>query len=162
MSIIPAAGAFALCLLWGIERSTRLKKRALLLAELKQLITEFSVAIRCTAPTLDELVLHCSGVFGELLRQQLANSPDVRCAWAEAVLQLSHCSFCGSEEASILSDLGRDLGTCSAEGQLSLLTMHLERLSRLCAEAEQDRKIKGKLFRSVGTLTGLGAAILIL
>ena len=162
MSIIPAAGAFVLCLLWGTERSTQLKKRAQLLSELKQMTIQFSVAISCTAPPLDELILHCGGVFGQLLRQKLERYPDVRSAWQEAVAQLSECRFCGSGETELLMQLGKDLGTCPANGQLALLELYSEQLSKLLEEAERDTASKGKLFRSVGTLTGLGAAILIL
>ncbi len=162
MSIIPAAGAFLLCLLWGAEKSGSLKKRSLLLEELNRLVTDFSVAIRCNAPTLDELALNCSGVFGELIRQQPEYAADVKSAWSEASTRLAQCSFCRSEEAVLLQNLGRDLGTCPTEGQLSLLSMYGERLSQLYEEAEQERKTKGRLFRSVGTLMGLGAAILIL
>ena len=162
MSIIPAIGVFSLCLLWGIEQSVRLKKRELLLNELKAMVTEFSVAIRCTAPTLDELALHCGGIFGQLLRQKLDSTPDIRAAWESALAQLSQCSFCQDEEAEVLRQLGQELGTCAAEGQLSLLEMHSEKLSSLLHEAAQEHRTKGKLFRSVGTLTGLGAAILIL
>ena len=162
MGILPAAGVFLLCVVWGASKSSELKKHALLLSELIQMTTEFSIAIRCTAPTLDELSQQCSGVFGELLRGELSSSADIRSAWEKATERLAACSFCADEEAAILRELSQELGTCAADGQLSLLEMHREKLSQLYSQAEQDRKTRGKLFRSVGTLTGLGAAILIL
>lgn len=162
MRLFAAAAAFITGAVWGIFRSAELRRRAQLLRELKQLITEFSVAIRFTSPTLDELAKDCGGVFGELLRASRRESPDIRSAWADAAAQLSRYSFCGKEEAALLSELGRELGTCSAEGQLALLELHGSRLERLTLEAEDAAKSKGKLFRSVGALLGAGAAVLII
>ncbi len=162
MRLIPAAIVFVIFSVFGIIKSTELKKRAALLAELKQLAAEFSVSIRCTAPTLDELAKNCTGVFGELLRSEISRMSDIRKAWDSAVERLSQCSFCGAEEAWLLKELGQSLGTCAAEGQLSLLEMYGAKLDKLCKSAEEDSRIKGKLFRSVGTLAGAGAAILII
>lgn len=162
MNLLPAAAVFALCTICGFVKSGELRKRSQLLSELKQLVTEFSVAIRCTSPTLDELTDGCGGVFGELLRAARTDSPDIKSAWAIATQRLSECSFCGKEEAAILSELGRELGTCSAQGQLSLLELHGARLAKLSAEAENTAHSKGKLCRSVGSLLGAGLAILII
>lgn len=162
MKLFAAFAAFITGVLWGISRSTRLRKRAQLLSELRQLITEFSVAIRCTAPTLDELAEGCGGVFGELLRAARNECPDIRSAWTNAVQQLGSCNFCGKDESAILTELGRELGTCSAEGQLALLELHQSRLDKLSQEAEDAAKSKGKLFRSVGALLGAGAAVLMI
>ena len=162
MRLFVAAAAFITGTVWGIHKSSELHKRARLLAELKQLITEFSVAIRCTAPTLDELADSCSGIFGELLRSARQECSDIRNAWSVAAERLSACGFCGKDEAAILSVLGRELGTCSAEGQLALLELQRNRMDKLSIEADDCAKSKGKLLRSVGALLGAGAAILII
>ncbi len=162
MRLLIAAAAFLIGTVWGIGKSNSFLKRAKLISQLKQIITEFSVAIRCTAPTLDELADNCSGVFGELLRAARQECSDIRAAWQNAVQQLSLCSFCGKEETAILSELGRELGTCSAEGQLALLELHRCRLDKLSLEADDSARSKGKLFRSVGALLGAGAAVLII
>lgn len=162
MNIIPAALAFLLCLSWGCMKSRALKKRSLLLDELKQIITEFSISIRCTAPTLDELSESCSGVFGELVRQQKKDNSDIKQAWKSATKQLSACPFCHKDEALILEEMGRNLGTCSAEGQLSLLEMYAAKLETLCKNAEEDLRTKGKLCRSVSALLGAGVAVLMI
>ncbi len=162
MNLIPAAAAFLLCTFCGIAKSTELRKRSQLLSELSRTTTEFSIAIRCTSPTLDELAESCSGIFGELLRESRKDTADIKTAWTDAVEQLRSCSFCGKAEAELLAELGRELGTCSAEGQLSLLALHGARLEKLSAEAEEDARGKGKLYRSVGSLLGAGLAILII
>ncbi len=162
MRILIAAAAFTAGAVWGVCKSSTFHKRAQLISELKRLTTEFSIAIRCTAPTLDELARDCSGIFGELLRSEMQKCPDIRCAWQNAVQRLSVCGFCGKEETAVLSELGRELGTCSAEGQLAMLELHRCRLDKLSAEADECAKSKGKLFRSVGALLGAGAAVLII
>lgn len=162
MRLLPAALTFLICTMFGMMKSAELKKRAALLSELKQLAAEFSVSIRCTAPTLDELAGQCTGIFGELLRSELSQREDIREAWENAAMRLSQCSFCGKEESRLLTELGQSLGTCDAEGQLSLLEMYSEKLDKLCKSADEDSRTKGKLFRSVGTLAGAGAAILII
>ena len=162
MMIIPAAGAFALCTVWGYERSARLKKRAELLWQLKQMVSGLEIAIGSTAPPLNELALGCGGVFGQLLRQCLGEAPGVRAAWNAAAQRLCALSYCGEEEAALVAQLGQELGTCSVQGQLAILQLHKEKLSLLHAQAERESAAKCRLFSSVGMLVGLGAAVLIL
>lgn len=162
MGIFTAAGVFLLCALWGASRSSSLKKRVQLLNELRQLVTDFSVEIDCVAPTLYELCESCCGVFGELLREELKAAPDVRAAWSSAADRLSRCSFCMQPEQQIIRQLGAELGTCQASGQLSLLAMQGEKLAALYQKAQHEEQTRGRLYRSVGTLVGLGAAILVI
>ncbi len=162
MNIILAAAAFALCTAGGLYKSALLKKRAALLCELKRLVNGFAISIRYTAPTLDQLADGCGGVFGELLQQARQNSPNIKSAWQTAAAQLSALPFSGEEEARLMAQLGRELGTCDAAGQLSMLEMYAEQLKKLSDEAEENAAVKGKLLRSAGTLLGIGAAILII
>ncbi len=161
MRLISAAAVFAVCTVVGFMKGAALRRRVQLLTELRRMVTELAVAIRCTAPTLDELAEDCCGVFGELLRHERRSAPDLPTAWELASQRLGECAFCGAEERSLLLTLGRELGTCSAEGQLRLLELHNERLTRLLSEAEESSRSKGKLFRSVGALLGAGAAVMI-
>lgn len=162
MNLIPALAAFAICTVLGLWKSSQLKKRALLLSELTQLVADISLGIRCTAPTLDELSDNCTGVFGELLKSSRECAPDIKSAWKAASLKLAELPYAEKSEAELISRLGQSLGTCDAKGQLSLLEMYGEKLKRLSNEAEENAKVRGKLFRSVGTLLGAGVAILIL
>ncbi len=162
MNTIAALAAFGACTALGLWKSRLLKKRLSLLCELRQLAADFSVSMRYTAPTLDELSESCGGEFGLLLRQARQEGLDIKTAWSAAVAGLSSLPHCDKTEAELLSRLGTELGTCAAEGQLSILALYEERMKKLCGEAEQAAQLKGKLFRNVGTLLGAGAAILIL
>lgn len=162
MNLFPALVIFAICTAFGLWKSGELKKRVLLLSQLKQLTEELSSAMRYTAPTLDELSDSCGGLFGELLTEARKGTPDIKAAWEAAASALSELSYAEKSEAELMLKLSQRLGTCDSEGQLSMLSMCSEKLKRLSAEAEENAKTRGKLFRSVGTLLGLGAAILII
>ncbi len=162
MNIFPALAVFALCAAFGLWKSSQLRKRAVLLSQLQQLTEELSAAIRYTAPTLDELSESCRGIFGELLNKARCGTTDIKGAWNAAAEQLGALSYTENSEAELLTELSQRLGTCDAEGQLAMLGLYHDKLKRLSAEAEENARVRGKLFRSVGTLLGAGAAILII
>lgn len=162
MNILPALAVFSVCTALGLWKSSLLKRRVLLLSQLKQLTEELAAAIRYTAPTLDELSDGCGGIFGELLKATRANTSDIKSAWQAAASSLSELSYTEKSEAELMLKLSQRLGTCDSEGQLSMLAMYSEKLKSLSDEAQENAKTHGKLFRSVGTLLGAGAAILIL
>ena len=159
-----AAGLVILlvCTLWGCRRSILLKRRCALISRLRLLVEHYSIEIACTAPTLDELARLGQGEFGELLRCCAEEEPDIRQAWNCAVTRLAELPHCGSEEAELMSELGRELGTCPAESQLSLLKLYAARLDMLYQQAEKISEQKGRLYRSGGVLAGLGAAVMLL
>ena len=150
------------CTLWGCRRSILLKRRCALISGLRLLVEHYSIEIACTAPTLDELARLGQGEFGELLRCYAEEEPDIRQAWSCAVTRLAELPHCGSEEAELMSELGRELGTCPAESQLSLLKLYAARLDMLYQQAEKILEQKGRLYRSGGVLAGLGAAVMLL
>ncbi len=162
MNIFPALAVFASSMAFGLWKSSQLRKRALLLSQLKQLTEELAAAIRYTAPTLDELSESCGGIFGELLKDARSDTADIKSAWKAAALLLGELSYTEKSEAELMQKLGQKLGTCDTEGQLSMLSLYRDKLKRLSEEAEENAQVRGKLFRSVGTLLGAGAAILII
>lgn len=162
MNLLPALGIFTAGAALGLWKSSVLKKRALLLSQLKQLTDELAAGIRYTAPTLDELSDSCTGIFGELLKDARQKSDDIKSAWQAAALSLSELPYAEESECGLMLTLSQKLGTCDSEGQLSMLKLYSEKLKRLSEEAEENAKTRGKLCRSVGTLLGAGAAILII
>ena len=62
----------------------------------------------------------------------------------------------------MLAELGRALGTCPAESEISLLRLYSGQMDRLCDEAEKTSEQKGRLYSSGGILAGLAAAVLLL
>lgn len=151
-----------ICSAWGFRRSLLMKKRCALLRELRLMTEQYSIEIACTAPTLEELARNSGGEFGRLLRECQGTETDIRAAWSSAVDRLSRYGWCDVEELQMLRELGRELGTCPAESQVSLLKLYSARLETLTAAAEKKSEQQGRMYRSGGVLAGLGAAVMLL
>lgn len=159
-----AAGLIILviCGGWGISRRANLKRRCVLLRELRLMLEQYSIRIACTAPTLEQLAADGQGEFSVILRKCMEGNTDIRSAWTQAVKQLSALPHCGKEEAAVLAELGNSLGTCPAESEISLLRLQSAELDRLITQAEKISEQKGRLYSSGGILAGLAAAVLLL
>lgn len=161
MRILAALVAFALCAAAGARKARLLKDRKVIIDELIAMLCEFSIGIRCTASTFDELCASAKGRFADYLRESRASAPDIRAAWETACEKLKALACCG-DEADILLELGSSLGKSDAEGQLALIELYKNRLCACSSAAADDLNKKGKLFSSVGMLCGIGAAIIII
>ena len=162
MKLILACMAFWVCTAEGMRRSALLKQREQLLAELSAMLCGFAIEIRCTAPTLSELCSAATGVFANLLRECKDGSRDIREAWENACGRLSALPCSGREETALLRELGASLGKSDAQGQLALIELYRERLAQCEKQASQELLQKGRLYRSLGVLCGLGAAVMVL
>ena len=161
MRVILALTAFLLCLAAGVRKSLLLKRRTLFLEELSRMLNEFEIEIRYAAPTLDILCEKAKGGFADILRE-CRRGCDIKSAWEQACGRLAAVPCCRTEERELLLSLGRSLGTSDISGQMSLIELHSEKLNALRREAAEESAKKGKLFRSVGALCGIGAAVLIM
>ena len=157
---ILALAAFALCALSGLGRSRLAKRRCELLAELVRLLAGFSVRIRCTAPTLGELIEQDGGLFAQLVREE-RSAGDIRAAWAAGCERLEALPFCRKDEAALMRSLGQALGKSDRAGEVQTLELYEGQLSALYEAARAEYAEKGRLFRSVGALCGLGAAVML-
>lgn len=155
-----ALAAFALCALSGLGRSRLAKRRCELLAELVRLLAGFGVKIRCTAPTLGELIEQDGGLFAQLVREE-RSAGDIRAAWAAACGRLEALPFCRKDEAALMRALGQALGKSDRAGAVQTLELYEGQLSALYEAARAEYAEKGRLFRSVGALCGLGAAVML-
>lgn len=161
MRLILAAAAFMICFAFGARQSLLLKRRAALLEELSRMLNEFEIEIRFAAPTLDILCEKAKGGFADILRECRGEN-DIKSAWEQACVRLKTLPYCHAEEGELMLSLGRSLGTSDISGQLSLIELHSQRLNALGKSAAEEAAKKGRLFRSVGALCGIGAAVLIM
>ena len=139
MRAILAMAAFLLCFVFGVRQSLLLKRRAAFLEELSRMLSDFADIIR-----------------------ECRRDNDIKSAWEQACGRLKALSYCHAAESELMLSLGRSLGTSDISGQLSLIELHSEKLSALRKSASEESAKKGKLFRSVGALCGIGAAVLIM
>ena len=158
LRILAAGIAFAVCAFEGYRRARDLKERAAFLSEISALLERFAVGIRCFGRTSDELLELEDGEFARLVKSFRGETGGVRAAWEKA---------CGAlpkkrEETAILRELGRSLGASDTESALRLLEQCGTRIRALKSDADAEYSKRGKAIFQVGTLCGIGAAILII
>lgn len=158
LRLLAAGTAFAVCAFEGFRRSRELKERAAFLAETAALLERFAVGIRCFKRTSDELIEHENGAFARLVKSFKATSCGVREAWEKACETLPK----KREETALLLELGRSLGASDTESTLRLLDRCGARIAALKADADAEYSKRGKAVFQVGTLCGIGAAVMII
>lgn len=158
LKITAAAAAFSVCAFEGYRRSRELKDRAKFLAETELMIERFSIGIRCAGRTSDELLENEQGHFAQLVKTFKEEIGDVRAAWDKACDTLPQ----KREETALLRELGRSLGAADKESTLDLLERCSAELASLKNAADADYTKRGKALFQVGTLCGIGAAILMI
>ena len=92
---------------------------------------------------------------------ELENGGDFRVIWREN-LDIWHKNYPYDEEYELLAEYGRYLGTTDPEGQLDCLGSEKRKAEEFISRAEEERRTKGKLCRSMGVLIGIGAALVLL
>lgn len=158
LRITAAAVAFSVCTFEGYRRGRELKDRTKFLSETELLLERFSIGIRCAGRTSDELLEHEHGHFAQLVKTFNSGCGDMRTAWEKACDTLPK----KREETALLRELGRSLGVADKESTLRLLERCKAELASLKTAAEADWSKRGKALFQVGTLCGIGAAILMI
>ena len=158
LRITAAVIAFSVCTLEGSRRSRELKDRVRFLAETELMLERFSVGIRCAGRTSDELLENEHGQFAALVKAFAPECGDMRAAWEKACDTLPK----EREETVLLREFGKSLGTADKESTLQLLERCRTELAALKNAADADFSKRGKAFFQVGTLCGIGAAILMI
>lgn len=159
MRIILAVGAFLLSFAVGMTASWKLKKRREILEQLSLMLGEFSIEMRYIRPTLGQLIQSVGGEFGRFLHRTDDEPPVI---WESACDMLSATGWCNNEEIILLRSLGGSLGTTNTDGQLSVIALHNEKLQLLLEKARQEEQKKSRMLRMVGTLCGVGAAVMLI
>lgn len=79
--------------------------------------------------------------------------------WENAVL--SDVKLSESEKELLLS-AGSTLGNCDVEGQISALSVCVQRLDKMINTAVEENRRKTPLYRGLGLLAGLFASVLLM
>ncbi|HWQ79279.1 MAG TPA: stage III sporulation protein AB [Anaerovoracaceae bacterium] len=96
---------------------------------------------------------------GMLKNQAVRDLPD---CWREAV-ETAYCeSALNKEDRRILTDLGIDLGKTDMESQTAMFLRTFSLLEVQAAEAAEEKKIKGKMYKSLGTAIGFLIVIILI
>lgn len=151
--------------LTGLNFSLYLKNRRAKLELIKRMIDDMSNLIRYRALTVKEIIseLSLSPSYSNLIflnyaSQNIQNSIPFSEIWEKSVekdFSLKNC------EKSELISLGYAIGSTDIEGQISTLNSFKEKFLHLISQADDDYKQKGKLYRSLGVLSGIFISVII-
>lgn len=145
----------------GIYFSERLSDKVRRLEKLKYMTDEIMTLIRYRHLTTNEIVQEL-GRNRNFEVFEFENFRDERTfcenwsRWAEENNVFS------DEERDWLKSFGSTLGESDTDGQISSITVHMSRLEKMIAETEIEYRTKGKLFRSLGLISGVLVAVLII
>lgn len=97
---------------------------------------------------------------GMLLKNQAAR--DLPDCWKEAVETAYLESALNKEDKRIIIDLGIELGKTDMESQSGMFLRTLSLLEAQAAEAAEEKKTKGKMYKSLGAAIGVLIVILLI
>ena len=154
----------------GILLSLRLSGRVRLIRSLLLLLEKVRTLLRFYTPTEDIITAlavddrFACFPFLQACQKRLAVGEDFPSAWAESLHEHAgrKNTAMGEPENEFLRSLGQTLGTGDAESQLSLLSLQDALLRQTLAEAEEKQQRMGRLYRSMGILTGIWAILLLI
>lgn len=151
----------------GTAVSAGMKTRILQLEKLTAMINEMEILIRFRAMRVSELINELSSqeVFRNFLFLNILDecmndgSLNVNECWRIAA---NKTVFLSDSDKRILYNIGEQLGGTDIDGQLSMLAMNKALAQRNLLEAEEEFRIKGKMFRNVWGLCGIAAGIMLI
>ena len=103
-----------------------------------------------------------SGVFFHRVFTLLTASdhPEFTICWTRAVEEVFSDSTLNKMDKQILADLGIELGKTDMGSQFSLFSRTFSLLEDQAAEAAEIKKIKGRMYKSLGAAAGFAIVIL--
>lgn len=147
--------------------SAGLSRRAAALEQSGRLVTRIASRIRYTAQPVGEILSEVSGEFTglrflpELLRI-LQEGTDFPSAWRRALeVKGAECGLNGKDR-ELLRGYGEGLGKTDVEGQMEHCRLYETLIGEQLEEARREAAVKGRLYVTLGTAGGLGAALLLL
>ena len=147
----------------GFRVSSALTQKAVRIRLLRQLVITAETELQSKLPLVPDLLRSLAGqaVFKDLgfLQAAARQADSFPESWDAAVNQDPDLS---ETEKSVLSNIGQILGATTLDGQLAAFALFQEQLSEMQKEAESAAARRGKLYCSLGLLTGCFCAVLLL
>lgn len=162
--IIILAGSTSIGFLLSKGYSDRLNE----LKKLSNLINIFKNKIKFSRKPLGEIFeevylieqnTKISEIFLKTSRKIKDNN--VNEAWNEAVLETSSFLNLKSEDIELIKSFGKMLGKTDIDGQVSEINQFLSLLEGQIVIAEEEKNKNSKMYKSLGTIVGLGIVIVL-
>lgn len=158
---------FLVCSVWGIFRTMRLSKRVRQLEKWIGAVRFISSEIRYFAEPLDVIInkLASSSEYRELqffdfCRDYLMRTRNFAGAWKQAVSGAKERLALSAADYEPLQWLGGTLGKTDVEGQVADCERCVEMLGVRLSSAREDKSRRGKMYTSLGILTGVFFVVL--
>ena len=130
------------------------------------MLDEMAVLINFKAMRTQELIIELSEkeyfknfIFLNTLNNYLEENNDIKESWINAA---KITMFFNENDRSILLSVGEQLGSTDIEGQLSMLNLNKTLAKRNLSDAQNEYRTKGKMIKSVWSLCGLAAGIMVI
>lgn len=149
----------------GARASSNLKKQVELCISVRTFLSELVILMRYRGDTLFTLISElCERrsmnelTFLICVTENMSVGMSFQCAWQKA---LSDDKLLSEELHVLLGTLGESLGTSDIDGQIMCIERAEEELSVVYENVLDQSRRKGKLYRSIGLLGGITAALLL-
>ena len=158
-------GIILLTSLGGMYFSAALKNRVIALKRMNYMLEEIYIMLKYRSATVYEIAEALSrdqrfAEFGFLQELAFSSESTFQQSWCEAVE--NHIpNGINKSDSELLMNIGRQLGTSELEGQISGVKLWQAELDSALAAAQEEYSRKAKLYRSLGVLTGVFIAIML-
>ena len=149
----------------GIYFSSALKNRVISLKQINYMLEEIYIMLRYRSATVYEIVEtlcndeRFAGLdFLKELKFSAENS--FQESWCRAV-EKNIPSGLKKSDRELLLNIGKKLGTSDLEGQLGAVKLRQAETAAAVSSAEEEYSRKAKLYRTLGVLTGVFIAIML-
>lgn len=149
-------------------QSIKISSRVKLLETIILFLEQIKTSIRFNSSQLPRIIVNMSGreefrslIFLAECKENLDKKIPFPLAWARGVEASLNAGNISRQEKDLLLSFGQGLGTTDIEGQLSNCDVYIELFSNMLLKARQEKEIKGRLYTTLGLLSGLGTAILL-
>ena len=163
--ILKVAGLVAIfiaCSAWGLFKSSGLSKRVRQLELFVGTLGLISTEIRYFASPTDVIVgkIDALGEYKELrvfgiCKMKLPKLRDFSRAWEDALNEAKQYLSLADSDYEALLWFGKVLGTTDVEGEIANCEHYGALLRQRLELAREDKKKRGKMYSSLGVLTGL-------
>lgn len=160
--------AIGICGFMGIVRGRALEQRVIELKQSLIMVEKLQTCLRYERMPTKELIGQLARLDGlESLRfikecdEQMQKNGNFPKLWKESIENSRNRMDLNSADRELLKRIGDVVGGTDADGQISGLGLIGQMLSQALGQAEEERKQKGTLYRSLGVLCGIGIAILL-
>ncbi len=140
--------------------------RVIQLKKFIAMLDEMSVLIHFRAVRTRELIAEIAKhesfnnfIFLNILTDCMELEDDISISWREAS---KRAIFFNESDKDILLNVGEQIGNTDVNGQLSMIAMNRTLAEHNLAQAEDEYRIKGRMLRTVWSLCGLAAGIMII